>query len=232
MAAVPVDHVELLVSSASAWGLLMAPPVAALSAGSGRVALSPQQACDLLLAMRSVATGEDPLNGHLFEPVGGPFEPVQIIKAVHAFQAMGDHLAASAWEGSVGYRLVESVGRAGCERLAGYSDAAWFWSRSLFALGVPIGIGTKWRPDIDGLRWHGPDVDPQTWMDARLVLITVEALLSLPATLPPRVAPVYVLGNTGGDMPDLWSCGVAVSGLLWWPECESWLAEQLGSAVR
>lgn len=224
---VSTDHIELLTTAAATWRVIVPQSVAALAAGSGLFALSPQQAADLLLGQRAVATGVPAPTGYRFQAVTAPPEPVQIIKAVHAFDHMCRHLPA--WSTSPVRRLLESLGRAAAERLPGYSEAAWHWTRADALSGDPIGIGATWRPAVAGLAWHGPDVDPELWAEARVVIVTAEALPLLPAM--PERAGVLVMGQCpGGELPDLWSGGVVVSRLLWWPECEPWLAEQLAAS--
>lgn len=223
---VSTDHIELLTTAASSWRVIVPKPVAALSAGSGLFPLSPQQTADLLLAQRTLATGVAGPTPYQFQPVTAHIEPVQIIKAVHAFEHMCEHLPA--WPTAPVRKLLESLGRAAAERLPGYSDAAWDWTRRCSPAGPPVGVGAEWRPDIEGLVWHDIGVSQSTWLDARLVVVTAEALPLL--RMMPKRASVFVLGQCpGGELPDLWSGEVEVSQLLWWPECEPWLTEQLAS---
>lgn len=223
---VPLDHIELLTTAAVAWKVIVPQPVAALAAGRGLFAFSSQQTADLLVSQRAIATGAEAPTPYTFKPVSGPLEPVQVLKAVHAYEFMCEQLGN--WHSSVVHRILQSLGRAAAERLPGYSEAAWQWQRELQLTGVPIGVGLEWRPAIAGLEWHGVDVDPQLWAKARLVVVTAEAWPALQGVVPQRPGINVLLSPGGDELPHLWSERMAVvSRLLWWPEGRPWLLEQL-----
>lgn len=221
---VSCDHVDLLTTAAVRWRVVVSEPATTLTAGSGLFEFTADQTTALLMGVRQLATGAPLPDPCRFRPVAWPVNPVQVLKAVHAFEHMCEHL--TAWDRSVARKLLAALAKAAIERIPGYSEAAWNWSRSVSLQGAPIGVAGDWRPPVRGLVWHGLDVDPTLWANARLVVVTAEALPTLPAL--PQRAGIYVLGKCPDDqLPDLWSANVAASQLLWWPICAPWLADQL-----
>lgn len=213
-----IDHVELLSTAASRWQVAVPDP----SPVPGLFRLSADQAAALLLALKAMVTGSAVDAGYVFNAVDWPQPPVQVLKAVHAYEHLcGNHL--HAWTGSVAQHLLAAVARAAMERLPGYSDASWVWHRSAAAAPV-IGVAGPWQPQIPGLEWFGPDVDPQSWLAARAVVVTAESWELLPPTLADR-DDVYVLAGASDDFPDVWDGSVGATYRLTWPLCEAFLTE-------
>ncbi|MBE7157658.1 MAG: hypothetical protein INR62_04350 [Rhodospirillales bacterium] len=129
----PADHVDLLVSTADTFGLLIPSARAAFSPllAHGRLPGDPRAAGEMLVeeyraavrwrqdrGRRPIPPGSDPYG---YAPVE-LFSEVEVIKAGHAYlQAAAD---SPGWSGSAARQLVEAVVRAACERLPGYARAA------------------------------------------------------------------------------------------------------------
>jgi len=214
-----VDHIELLTTAAVQWRIAIpeASPVPA------RFRLSGDQTAALLLTLRAMvvegaAVGDD----YSFTAVEWPQPSVQVLKAVHAYEHLCQTLPA--WHGSVVQQLLAAVAQSAIERLPGYSDAAWVWMRPRSVTSLVVGIASGWHPEISGVAWYGPDLDASVWSGARAGLVTADAWPALPATLPDRDE-VYLLADSAGGFPDMWTDGVPATYRLTWPLCEEFLNE-------
>lgn len=212
------DHVELLATAAMRWQVTL-PDSSPIPAP---FRLSADQTAALLLALHGMVTESVVPAGYVFSAVEWPQPPVQVLKAVHAYEHLCRNLAA--WQGSVAQQLLAAVERAAMERLPGYSEAAWVWHRDAPQAGAVVGVALDWRPAVAGLTWFGPEIDPAVWSSARAVVVTAEAWNAL-GSLENRAA-VYVLIDEGGIVPAEPLLSV-IDAAYWltWPLCESFLAE-------
>jgi hypothetical protein len=235
---VAADHLDLLISAATAYGQLTSATTAAFSPAHAAAvtAASPDEAGQLLLEENLAAArwrsrrgrGRLPA-GHLVtyrhRPVAG-WEPVEVIKAVHAYS----HATADSpgWAGSAAHRLTADVAHAAAQRLPGYAEAPWWWRRPAESAGS-VGLRATWQPDIAGVSWIAPTELLQRWADAGAVVVTSEALDQLPAELPARLGPVYLLTRPGGLTAHQWelACVLGQTLLVELPTAGAWLDHQL-----
>lgn len=237
---VTADHLDLLVTAAVKYRLLITPTAMAFTdttVGTGTVA-SPTEAAALLLeeqiaalrwhAGRGCQVLEIPIDllTHRYRPIELP-GPVQVIKACHAYQ----HLASASpgWSASAAHRLVEAIIRAATCRLPGYSAASWHWRRAAHADGAVIGLRRAWTPLERGVTWLDPAALRRRWDGASHALITLDALPDLPEGLAPHPR-AYVLAGDHID-PAEWQSMAdgALAALVMLPPGLPWLLEQLAT---
>lgn len=232
-----MDHIDLLVTAATRWGVLVDDTQHALAGSANLIPLDPTSAGQLLQAAnldaasrrqtlstmdrRTIASRPAPYS---FTPVdSSDLKPVEVIKAAHA----AEHLCNEArrWSTSLAASLLNSVIAAATRRVPGYRNAPYLWSRTSRRTGQPIGIGTAWRPAIAGLRWIDADECAAVWDSSSLVVVTSDAVADLPAGLSARSG-VFLLYRDRVPAA-AWSEEAPAELALQWPECEPWLAEQL-----
>ncbi len=237
------DHIDVLVSAAWSWGLVIYGPSAALAqrpteavdetaSETGRALRRENIASVRAMSIRGsthLADRVEP-NPYVFRPVTH-LDPVEVIKAAHA--ADGSCSRSPSWQGSDSRRLLEALVTAATYRLEGYADAPWNWTRPSHRGGRPVGIATGHHPDVTGLQWIRPADAPAHWNTASLIVVTTTAAREIPAALPSR-AGVFVIAQD--EKPEaVWR---AVSDLdmqalvLFWPTCQGWLAEQLAEPAE
>lgn len=232
------DHLDLLVSASVRFQLLVAPTTAAFSpsAPEHAPAGTPTAAGQLLLEenLAALRWRRDRGRGRLdlpdeqlhyeHRPVTR-FEPVEVLKAAHAYQ----HLACDSpgWAESAGHRLLDAIVLAASQRLPGYAAAAWHWTRPPARTGDPVGLRASWRPVERGVAWLTPDELAQRWDTAALVVLTVDALDQLPAGLPGR--PGVYLCVQGAVTDRQWPAVTRLQHdvLVQLPAGRAWLLEQL-----
>ncbi|SDY85049.1 hypothetical protein SAMN05661080_04802 [Modestobacter sp. DSM 44400] len=129
------DHLDLLISAATAYGQLTSTTTAAFSPthAAALTAATPDEAGQLLLEENLAAARWRSHRGRGRLPAGHPmtyrhrpvsyWEPVEVIKAVHAYT----HASADSpgWAGSAAHRLTADVAHAAAQRLPGYAEAPW-----------------------------------------------------------------------------------------------------------
>lgn len=232
------DHLDLLVSACVRYGLLVSSTTAAFSpaAADASTVASPTAAGRLLLeenlaALRwrhgrgrgALHLPDDQLH-YDHRPVDR-LEPVEVVKAGHAYQ----HLAVDSpgWSGSAARRLVDAVVHAATERLPGYAEAPWHWTRPPARPGPPVGLRGEWTPVDRGVVWVRPGELAQRWDEAALVVLTVDALDELPAGLPARPGVYLCAPGTVDDehWPAVTQLQPDVVVLV--PAGRAWLLEQL-----
>lgn len=235
---VEADHIDLLISAATAYGQLTSATTAAFSRAHAEAvtAASPDEAGQLLLEENLAAArwrsqrgrGRLPA-GHLVTYRHRPiqaWEPVEVIKAVHAYS----HATADSpgWAGSAAHRLTADVAHAAAQRLPGYAEASWWWRRPTQPA-VPVGLRGTWRPDVAGVSWATLSELLQHWPDAGAVVLTSEVLDQLPAELPARLGPVYLLTRPGGLTAHQWELASVLDQavLVELPTAAEWLQAQL-----
>lgn len=232
------DHLDLLVSASVRFNLLVAPTTAAFSPATAQatVAATPTAAGRLLLEENLAALrwrsgrGRGPLEvsaeqlHYEHRPVAR-FELVEVIKAAHAYERLA--LGSPGWAGSAAHRLVDEIVHAATQRLPGYVDAAWRWTRPPVRAGVPIGLRRDWTPVERGVSWLQPSELVRRWDTAALVVLTVEALVELPCGLPAR--PGVYLCVQGAVQDQLWPAVTRLQHdvLVQLPAGRPWLLEQL-----
>lgn len=196
------DHLDLLVTAAHEYGLLVDATTAAFSPAAGEAGtIATSAAVGQLLLEENVAAvrwqadrgcgkvrlGLDQINyEHL--PVDH-VDPVEVIKAAHCYQQLAE--ASPGWAGSAARRLIVATIHFATERLPGYAQAPWHWTRPQPRTGPVIGLRAERFPDVEGVRWVTPTQLQAGWEAAALVLITTEALADVPDGLPPRPG-IYV----------------------------------------
>ncbi|GAA4757367.1 hypothetical protein GCM10023328_46610 [Modestobacter marinus] len=235
---VDADHLDLLVSAAIAYGQLTSATRAAFSPvhAAAVTAASPDEAGQLLLEENLAAARWRAGRGRGRLPAGRlltyrhrpveDWEPVEVLKAVHAYS----HATADSpgWAGSAAHRFTVDVAHAAAQHLPGYAEAPWRWRRPSRP-GVPVGLCGTWRPDVADISWTTPTELLQRWAHADAVVLTSEVLEQLPAKLPTRSGPVYLLTRPGGLTPHQWElAGLLGQALLVeLPTAAAWLQEQL-----
>jgi hypothetical protein len=223
---VPDDHIDLLMTAATRWGLVedgtrwgRCLRVQNLAAIDGAAARGRGQ-----LVARSA-----PVGTYLFREVGG-LDLVEVIKATHSVVAMCEQ--SSDWDRSELQELLDAVSTSAIQRLPGYASAPWVWRR-LSAVGqgcIGVVAGDDRPLEIPNVRWIRPEQARAYW-DTPLILIRCSAAARLPADLPPRSG-LFVLSV---DEPHevVWGAVVELAMPVLvapWPESAGWLAEQLRGA--
>jgi len=185
---VSADHLDLLITAAVRYGVLINPTRAKFTTAPG-VAASPTDAGKLLLeqslaaasAFTTPAETARVLDPELMDYEHVPVvrvNPVEVLKAAHSYQ---DHASRSPrWSYSTARHLILDLIRASIEHLPGYAIAPRTWSRPPVRTGAPIGLRRQWIP-ID---------------TATLVLLTLDALIDLPTGLARRDAVYVIAGDT------------------------------------
>ncbi len=238
------DHLDLLVSAATAWGVIASPTRAALAQSEIERELagaSGTQAGQLLRQANSAArrwlaeggkarfadhAAHDETYSH--RGVETSLAPVEVIKAAQAADAACRF--SPDWADSLPRRLLTAIITAASHRLPGYADAPWLWTRPRRRRGVPIGVRLDHEacPDIEGVEWISPCRVGEFWDDAQLVLLTPAAALRLPATVPSRPGVFVFVVDEQHDA--VWQSLATLemqSLALFWPVCRDWLLGQL-----
>lgn len=241
--ALPDDHIDLLVTAATAWHVLASHTMAAFTASALEhhlLVATPTVAGRQVRAENTAAiqwAAEQGRSRLVDRAVPGPYsyrpvdhlDPVEVIKAAHAAQRACS--PSPTWAGSTAQRLLTGVITAATHRLPGYADAPWHWTRPQHRAGTPVGVTLDpTHPEVPGLHWVTPESLHDHWEDAPLVVITPSAAAHLPASLPARTG-VFLLAVeekpnevwqavTALDMPAL---------VLFWPACARWLMAQLAN---
>ena len=143
----PSDHVDLIMTSAIAFGVISAPP------GAPRpkqllAAVAQRVGAGLFLRNRIV----DPA-GYRYRPVEGPLDVRDVLKACHAAQFA--YRDTRLWFGSNEQRVVDGVAKAAAMRMPGYELSPWVWTRPVSIRGrrdhrilrlgaVDIALGGQW----------------------------------------------------------------------------------------
>lgn len=216
------DHLDLLASAAVTYRVLTAPPAALLAGGTNLVAVTAAAAGKILREqnLASVPTNTIAATAAVdyeFRPVTEPLDPVEVLKACHCYE--DTCRAHNGWERTLAYRLIRSIERAATERIPGYTDAPWRWLRSIRCQ-PPVGFADQWRPEVPGLNWVSAAELALRWEQARLVVITTDAVPNLPPGL--RRRPAVVALHNGVDLAGLqalWS-DLATDAMVW-PMCRT-----------
>jgi hypothetical protein len=152
------DHLDLLVSAAVRYRVLAGPTAAAFSAAgeSAGIVATPSDAGRLLLKQnrasarwksvraRVEADMSDVETLHYEHRRVEDFEPIEVIKAAHGYQQrVAD---GPIWNGTAAQRLLDAIVYAAIQRLPGYAEAAWEWTRKTHRLGAPVGLRRHWVP--------------------------------------------------------------------------------------
>lgn len=241
---VTADHLDLLVSAAVRYRVLVSETAATFSSlvgVGGTVGTTPDEAGRILLEENiaslhwrtSRGRGRvelDPTKSeYLHHPVD-VFEPVEVLKASHAYQRITSD--SPSWAGSVAFRLATAIAGAATQRLPGYAAARWFWERPPARTGEPVGLRRSWSPGGLEVNWVTREQMRRQWDDAALVLVAVDAIEDLPTGLAPR-AGVYLLADahvTAAQWPEIEQLNPDVMVML--PAGADWLAKQLRDPQR
>ncbi|MHA6513399.1 hypothetical protein [Tessaracoccus sp. Z1128] len=240
------DHLDLLVTAAREWRVLIPRTMAAFNEGLLQehfVIGAANEVGNLIRQENTHALGWLAEHGrtklvdrhqpapYRFQPVEH-LDPVEVVKAAHAATSACE--PSPSWAGSPVKRLIDAVLRAAILRIDGYAEAPWLWTRPLLRSGDPIGVALgDQHPTIPGLRWVEPQAIAAHWEAAPVVIFTVPAALEAPPALKPR-AGVFVLSD-GDDQESVWNALVTLDMqalVLLWPACEPWLLDQLNSPDR
>lgn len=232
------DHLDLLISAAMAYGLLADParassmshvePLIAAAAATTVGRQLQRVNRDSLAAARD---GIDEPEPYSFTPVDEKdIVPMHVLKAVQAME----HLCygAPGWEDAPVRRLLEAVTRAAIQRLPGYGQAPWVWTRGELRRGPAIGVCGRWRPEgADVVEWVSPDVARQQWATAAFVVLTTDQLHAMDG-MPDRPAIYVATGRELGD--EVWQILDGLSfepeHILFFPAALPWLRDQVRSA--
>lgn len=210
------DHVDLLVSAAQAYGLVMSRTSAALAVHappSSALVAGPDEVGELLLdehlsALRHRAARDRQTRcvperavpgravpGRCSERLWWPdtpyrHSPVHQIRPLEVIKAVHGYermaQASPGWAGGTARRLCVDLERSALQRLTGYQEAPALWRRDLDRPGPPIGLSRDWRPDVAGVDWISPSDLHRRWAGACAVLVTTEALPDVLPDLPAR----------------------------------------------
>lgn len=237
------DHIDLLISAALEWGVLTTSKTRAAFAGSvveqKMVVATATEAGQLIRAENMAAVEWSAAHG-CARPADRASQPhtyshrqvehlvpIEVIKAAHATQSACS--VSPTWDDSVGRRLIAAVITAATQRLDGYADAPWLWTRSHRRTGRSIGIShNDDHPQIPGLTWLSLDAAREHWTTAPLVILTPAAAANLQPDLAARQG-VFVL-VVDEDPNQVWSALSALDMqalVLFWPTCQTWLTNQL-----
>jgi|SRR5664279_923341 len=232
------DHLDLLVSASSAWGVLTSSAGSALSMHSSQLVTASRttagrllQAANMESVLRQRVISVTDRLAILAKPALYEFRevdhlsPVEVIKAAHA----ADHLCSLSpnWADGTGSRLLKSIVTAATHRVDGYAAAPYRWTRPRVRSGDAVAVGGAWRPDLPGFTWIDVDEVATHWDTARLLLVTTEVVGEIPVGLPPRSG-IFTL-ESRGPSTETWT-HLSVAGpapLLFWPVCQDWLADQV-----
>jgi hypothetical protein len=234
------DHLDLLVTAAVRYRVLVDAATAAASEGASHITTvaTPNEAGQLLLeenlatvlrhAVGSTRSDQQRPPDYVHRPVD-QFQPIEVVKAVHCYQ----HLCAvnPSWGSSTAAGLAAAILHAATERLPGYDEAAWSWTRASTRTGEPVGLRRRWQPVAQGVRWLPADELAAAWDNAALVLLTDEAIEDVPAGLPSRGG-VYVCTGAAID-PGTWGGLEALQPdvVVMLPAGREWLVEQLRNPI-
>jgi hypothetical protein len=204
------DHIDLLVTAAARWGVLVSRTVVALAAESPRhhILTASENEVGQTLRQANVAAvrwlgyqgrgriaDRRPPTTYNYRPVDAVLEPVEVIKAVQAAQAMCHD--DPTWNGGSAQRFLSAVLTAATHRLDGYPQAPWSWTRPEHRGGPPVGVAldSESRPPVAGLEWVTPASVPRWWSQASLIVVRTGAALQIPAGLPDRDRVVLLVTN-------------------------------------
>lgn len=220
------DHLDLLATAAVQYRVVASPPAALLSGSdvlvptitashTSRILHQHNLAVVSAVQAQAVAHLVDVAEPYTFRPVQEPLDPVEVVKACHCYEDACRRWPG--WERSVAAKLIRSLERAAVQRIPGDSDAPWRWLRSTRS-GPPVGFATSWRPEVPGLEWVSVDEMRQRWDDARLVVVTTQAVRDLPAGLArrPSVIGLHDAADVAG-LESLWAG--PVTDAMVWPVC-------------
>lgn len=239
----PADHLDLLISAAQAWDVTI--NVASVTTSDafttprarsgGRAAdelgeLLQQQNVDALSFL--AGTGRTPLverrqpRPYRHLPVRPDLlDPVEVLKACQAYE----HACAASpgWASSRARRFVGGLTTAAVRRLPGFAAAPWTWTRPATRTGPAIGVGGSWRPSVEHLEWREVDALVQDWSAARLVVLTLDVLTAVPASLERR-PDVFVLTRQEIS-EEAWPAllDLEPEAVLFYPACRPWLDARL-----
>lgn len=235
------DHLDLLMTAASGWHVLpSSATTAAFTALERDLAGSiPTRAGVALRAHNNAAMGWLAVRGrsrpadrqsvgdYAFRSVEH-VDPMEVVKACHsAHQVCVD---SPSWLASGSERLLSALGTAAVQRLPGYADAPWQWTRPLRRSGPPVGLSATWRPPIPGLQWVDVNELRGRWASASLIVVTAEAAEKVPVDLPRRQGVFLMVQDPDPDK--VWGAVRSLdmpAAVLFWPTCTSWLAGQIKS---
>lgn len=224
------DHLDLLATAAVTYRVLTAPPAALLAGATNLVAVSAAAAGKILRDQNLAASSSSATTtiDYEFRPVTEPLDPVEVLKACHCYE--DTCRAHTSWERSLAHRLIRSIERAATQRIPGYTDAPWRWLRSS-RWQPPVGFATEWRPEVSGLNWVNASELALRWDQARLVVITTDAVPNLPPGL--RRRPAVIALHNGVDLAGLqalWS-DLATDAMVW-PMCRTALQVALSEPAE
>lgn len=237
----PADHLDLLISAAQAWDVTInAASLTTSEAFSTPTGLSGARADELgeLLQQQNVdalsflaRAGQTSLvesrpRPYRHLPVRPDLlDPVEVLKACQAYEH--SCAASPGWASSRARRFIGGLTTAAVRRLPGFATAPWTWTRPASRTGPAIGAAGSWRPAVEHLEWREIDTLVQDWSSARLVVLTLEALSVLPASLERR-PDVFVL--TRHEISDeAWPAllDLQPEAVLFYPACRPWLDARL-----
>jgi hypothetical protein len=247
------DHIDLLVTAAVRWRLLTDHTTAAFGADSVELVVAspaeagralqqqhlagqqrrplaelqqqPPTALDRLASLGRIPTAPwTALGTYRFRAVD-ILDPVEVIKACHAYEHLSRH--SPGWADSVARRLVRAIVTAATQRLEGYEEAPWIWTRPQVRSGPPIGLARGWTPTLTGVSWVDVEKLTLAWPTASLVVITADAAGDVPAGLPSRGGLIVIAERAPGD--SVWEevMALAPEAVVFWPTCAAWLEEQM-----
>lgn len=216
------DHLDLLATAAVQYRVVALPPAALLSGSDVLVPTVTAAHTGRILRQHNVAAGAavgqvDPhlVDAYTFQQVQEPLDPVEVVKACHCFEDACRRWPL--WERSVAAKLIRSLERAAMQRIPGYTDAPWRWVRSNRNR-PPVGFATSWRPAVPGLEWVSADELRRRWDEARVVVVTTQAVPDLPPGLPrrPAVIGLHDVSDVSG-LQSLWA--EPMTDAMVWPVC-------------
>lgn len=235
------DHIDLLVSAASAWSVLASRTRAAFAQSAleshvlvatateaGRLVRAENIAALRWLSQRGrtrlIDRGDlEPYIHRLVEHL----DPVEVIKAAQSAQRACS--PSPTGQGCAVQRLLAAVVTAATHRLEGYAEAPWCWTRPHRRAGRPVGVAAAGvHPVVPGLDWTTPAELRECWTSASIVVVTPAAASQIPPDLPERAGVFLLVVDEQAD--EVWKSLTALEMqalVLFWPVCSQWLLAQL-----
>jgi len=193
---VSADHLDLLITAAVRYGVLVNPTRAKFTTAPG-VAASPTDAGKLLLeqSLAAASAFTTPAEtARVLDPELMDYEHVPVVR-VNPVEVLNASRSPR-WSYSTARHLILDLIRASIEHLPGYATAPRTWSRPPVRTGAPIGLRRQWIPIDTGVQWLSPNEFATRWDTATLVLLTLDALIDLPTGLARRDAVYVIAGDT------------------------------------
>lgn len=230
----PVDHLDLLVTAGRDWNVFCAGVSEEIVLTMfGQMIWSTHLAAERARAERGhmtlaeVAELNNATPRYKWAEVYDPFTPMDVLKATHAaMQACAAAPGTKAGAGVMG--MLERLAVAAAERLPGYDESPWHWTRAVCLTPVIGFAGHGDEPTIPGLVWVEASDLEEVWGSAVMVVLTPEALEA--TALMPRRPRLVVMTTNGQELDEAqWQLvgDSNVETFISLPAGQAWLQQQI-----